>query len=401
MPPRQGLWTSRARAIAAGSQKKKGASVGLSVGLVARCLNTAHIRGMGRYVYELLEQSQTRSDLSWLLFGDDPRYPMTAPQAPRIQTDIFSFRGDRFEAWEQLGLPLRARQRRVDLLHCTEGTLPWWQPRPTVVTVHDTLMWEEREDGRFRHFYFERLMPQALRRCAAVITISESSRHDILARWPWLEPKLSVIPHGISADYFSDSLPALPDELQARLGDSPYIVYLGGPPPRKRFDWALQTFARSRHPGLKLVACGFGAAARSAALAQLPPQLQDRVLFAPFLSDAELRGLYGSSAAVLYPTLYEGFGFPAIEAQAAGVPVIFSPLGSLKELIGPLSLVVPAQDEQAWSAALDEALALSQGEARAERAAAARAWARRFEWSVSFDKHLAVYRRAAASGVSP
>ena len=366
----------------------------LKVGLVGRCLNTPHIRGMGKYVYEILQQSRACSDLSWVVFGDDLRYPLSVPTAAHIATDVFSFRGDRLFLWEQIGLPLRAGRHEVNLVHCTEGTLSLWQPRPTVVTVHDTLMWQEHAGGRIEAFYLDTLLPAALKRCAAVITISESSRSDILAKWPWLETRLHVIPQGISAEYFADERLPVPDILQLEIGDAPYVVYFGGPMERKRFSWALDVVAHCKHATMKLIACGFGVDARRAAEEALPEALRGRVIFAPFLSDSDLRALSGGARAVLYPTLYEGFGFPAVEAQALGVPVIFSALGSLSELIGPLALVVPPHDLDAWCAALSEALAM--GEARFEKALAARAWARRFSWAESFSKHLAVYRQAAS-----
>jgi glycosyltransferase involved in cell wall biosynthesis len=370
----------------------------LKVGLVACCLNTEHMRGMGKYVFELLRQSQQRADVHWHMFGHDSRFGMMKPDGPNITTDIFSFRGDRFQTWEQFGLPLRIRGLDLDLLHATEGALPLWQPKPTVVTVHDTLAWEERPDTLQARTYWDHVVPAALRKCAAVVTISECSRTDILKRWPWLEPKLTVIPHGIDQEYFlpADNTP-LPTALLQQLGGAPYAVYLGGAMKRKRADWAIEVIAASRQPELKLVMCGFGAAARDEATASLAPELRGRVLFAEFLSDPELRTLYRGARAVLYPTLYEGFGFPAVEAQAAGVPVIFSALGSLSELVGPLSFVVPPHDLQAWVAALDEAA--MDGERRAEQIRAASVWARKFAWSESFDKHLAVYqgvKRAAA-----
>lgn len=362
--------------------------------MVARCLNTEHIRGMGKYVYELLSHGARHPELAWRLFGDDPRYGMLAPPGVNASTEVFTFRGDRFRAWEQVGLPLRLGRRGVDVLHATEGALALWQPTPTVVTVHDTLAWEERPDTLGARTYWDHVVPAALKKCAAVITISESSRNDILARWPWLEPKLTVIPHGIDEEYFGAERGALPAALESRIGGAPYAVYLGGPMKRKRADWAIEVLAASGQPGLKLVMCGFGSAARRDAEAALPAALRERVLFAEFLSDAELRALYRGAQAVLYPTLYEGFGFPALEAQAAGVPVLFSPLGSLKELIGPLAMVVPPYERAAWVAALDETARL--GEQRAERARAAAAWVRRFAWSESFARHLDVYRQAGA-----
>ncbi len=370
----------------------------IKVGMVARCLNTEHIRGMGKYVFDLLQQSHPEHGLEWCLFGDDHRHGMVAPAGKALSNDIFAFKGDRFHLWEQLGLPLRAIKRDIDVLHCTEGTLSLWQPKPTVVTVHDTLAWEDHDDTPTATTYFETLLPAAMRKSAAVITISESSKADILSRWPWLEPKLSVIPHGIESAYFNPEGEEMSAELSAQIGSAPYLVYLGGPMARKRFSWALEVLARTEHVSLNLVACGFGAEARRIAIEQLPNSLKARVHFTNFLSDADLRALYRGAKAVLYPTLYEGFGFPAIEAQAAGVPVIFSALGSLKELIGPLALIVPPDDMDAWLAAVTDAMEM--GVHRSARAQAATQWAQKFSWQESFEKHLAVYRDAAQTGLS-
>jgi len=355
---------------------------------------------MGKFVYELLRQSKTHEDIAWTVFGDDPRHPMTVPEGRGIGTDVFTFRGDRFHFWEQLGLPRRAAGHAVDLLHCTEGTLPWWQPIPTVVTVHDTIMWDDHDGGHASSFYFDTLLPAALSKCAAVLTDSESSRKDILAKWPLLEKKLSVIPMGVAEEYFADEPAQLPASIRGAIGEAPYAVYFGGPIERKRFTWARDTVARSGHPELKLVACGFATDARRTAEKELTGELRDKVVFAPFLSEPEVRGLVRGAVAVLYPTLYEGFGFPAVEAQAAGVPVIFSALGSLAELVGPLAFVVEPNDMAAWVHAVHKALALK-GAARAERAAEARLWAQGFSWQRSFERHLAVYRSVAASRGAP
>ena len=361
--------------------------------MVARCLNTGHVRGMGRYVQELLRCGAQDDDLRWTLLGNDPRHPMHAPQAPTIGNDVFEFRGDRFELWEQVGLPQRARGHRIDVLHCTEGSLPWWQPVPTVVTVHDTLAWQERPDTRWNRLYWDQLLPAALQRCAAVITISESSRRDIVAKWPALEAKTTVIPHGIGEEYLRDAALVESSALQRSLGERPYLVYLGGPMRRKRFDWAVRVLQHAAMPDLQLVACGFAGGAVQSARASVPGELQSRVHFAPFLSNDELVALYRTATAVLYPTLYEGFGFPVIEAQACGAPIIFSPVSSLTELVGPSSLLVPTHDLPAWCDAVRTAAA--RAPQRAARLAAARAWAQGFSWQNSFVAHREVYVRAA------
>jgi glycosyltransferase involved in cell wall biosynthesis len=362
----------------------------LKIGLIAGSLNGEHVRGMGKYLLEMSACTQPADALSWVFFGDNASQPMRLPPKIDAKADVFEVKGHRFHLWEQLGMPLRQKRHRVDLLHYAENTLALWQPVPSVVTVHDTIPWETGEPS----FYWDKLLPAALHRCAHVITISESSRNDILKHWPRLESKLTVIPHGIDAAFFGDEEPSPPALLQELQG-KPYLLYLGGPMARKRFDWALEVLGRTPLPDLQLIAIGFGGKARAEAARQVPDPLRSRVHFAPFVDDAALRALYRQAQAVLYPTLYEGFGFPAVEAQASGVPVLMSALGSLKELIGPLAVVLPAHDVEAWVAAVLEACARPE-HARADLAQRAQSWAGRFAWSVSYEKHLSVYRQVIA-----
>ncbi|RVU49830.1 glycosyltransferase family 4 protein [Rubrivivax rivuli] len=369
----------------------------LRIGMVARTLNAPHLRGTGRYIQEVLRNSKAADGVHWTVFANNPALPLRVPADLAGETDVFGFRGDRFELWEQIGLPLHARRAGVQLLHCGENTVPLWQPMPTVVTIHDTVLWEEPRPTRLDYHYLHHVQGLAYRRCSAVITISESSRRDIARRWPFLADRLVVIPHGIADEFFQPATAPLPPALRAVLEDGqgrkPYLLYVGGPQPRKRFGWALDLLASADDSALHLVACGFGAAAAQAAV--VPSSLVGRVHFAPFVSDAELVALYQGARVALYPTLYEGFGFPAVEAQAAGTPVLFSPVSSLADLVGPLTWAVPAQDPAAWQVALRDALSL-QPTARAERVSAAQRWARSFAWRKTAQMHLDLYRRVLA-----
>lgn len=365
----------------------------LHVGMVARTLNVQHLRGTGRYVQELLRNTRASDDLHWTAFGHDPSQPFRMPTPFLGTTDVFDFKGDRFQLWEQLGLPLHARRAGVQLLHCAENTVPLWQPVPTVVTIHDTVLWEEKRPTRLEAHYLHDVQGMAYRRCAAVITISESSRRDIAARWPFLADRLTVIPHGIADEFFQPAAAPLPAALQAALGGAPYLLYLGGPQPRKRFGWALELLAKSGRTDLHLVACGFSAGTHQPL--QVPPGLEGRVHLAPYVTDLELVTLYRQARAAVYPTLYEGFGFPAVEAQAAGTPILFSPVSSLADLVGPMAWPVASDDFEAWGAALAEVLALPAA-ARAERAENAMRWARRFSWRQSVEGHLDVYSEVLA-----
>ena len=362
----------------------------LKIGLTATSLNCEHLRGMGKYLLEMTGRTRAEDSIDWVFFGQNKYETFHRPNGVPVSVDLFDLKGDRLHLWEQIGVPLRGRHHKVDVLHYTENSMSWWQPVPSVITIHDTIPWESGEPS----FYWDRLLPRALHRCAHVITISESSRQDILKHWPRLEPKLTVIPHGIDAAYFGDDEAKTPTMLKDLQG-KPYLLYLGGPMARKRFDWALEVLGRTPLADLQLIAIGFGGKARAEARRNVPEPMRSRVHFAPFVDDEALRALYRQAQAVLYPTLYEGFGFPAVEAQASGVPVLMSALGSLKELIGPLAVVLPAHDVEAWVAAVLEACARPTA-ARAELAQRARSWAERFAWSVSYEKHLSVYRQVIA-----
>lgn len=214
-----------------------------------------------------------------------------------------------------------------------------------------------------------------------------------MSLWPWLENKLHVIPHGISDVYLNtQSESKHPQGLEAvRMGS--YLLYVGGALERKRFPWATSILARMDSPDLRLLACGFCEAEREKARTLLEPSLRDRVIFLPFVEEVDMACLYRQAVAVLYPTLYEGFGFPALEAQAVGTPVLFSALGSLGELEGPAAVILPPHDLDAWVRTCRRLLA-QRGEARTPNEAALK-WARRYSWEVSAARHLELYVTAA------
>lgn len=361
----------------------------MRIALDARCLNRPHLRGMGKYVWNVLTHAPDDEPVAWTLFTDRPDLPCHVP--PSIQNSVESFdpRGYRFRSWEQFALPARAKRCRADVLHCTSTTMPWRQPVPSVVTIHDTVTWDDATEATGSWFW-TRLLPSAYRRSAAVITISESSRRAILRLWPELNEKLHVIPHGVESGYLDVQPAPLSNALESFGIRAPYLLYLGGAIPRKRVDWAIRVWKRVADARLQLVVCGVEPEAQAAILAKLPAELRERICFAPFVSEDDMPRLYQNAVAVLYPTLYEGFGLPALEAQATGAPVLFSAVGSLAELDGPAAVVLPTEDLDAWVGAVRSAV-----RERAEQPNPndqARAWARRFSWEESARRHFDVYR---------
>lgn len=367
----------------------------LQVAVDARCLNVTHLRGMGKALFELVKRTASTDAIEWHLLADRPDRPMQVPQLPGCNALVFSTRGYRVHSWEQWALPRRARQLRVDLLHAPATSLPWWQPVPTVVTIHDTIPWEGRDAAWPAGFYRDRLLPAAYHRAGAVMTDSDCSRRDILARWPQLQSKLHVVPLGVDERYLEAKWERRPLALNGVMNSGPYLLYLGGADPRKRVTWAIETWLSINSHDVSLVCCGLETTAHEHLRAAIPPERQHQFVAAPYISEADMPYLYMQATAVLYPTLYEGFGLPVIEAQAVGTPVLFSDVGSLSELKGPGAIVLPVDDMAAWVRAANGILGSHRAGIRPNPAA--RAWAQQFSWDAYTARTLAVYRAFVSS----
>lgn len=225
-----------------------------------------------------------------------------------------------------------------------------------------------------------------------MITVSDGSRRDIVRLWPELEHKLHVIPNGVGAAYLNAAPAPLSPTLQAVGVRRPYLLYVGGEVPRKRLDWAIQTLAGLKDARVSLVICGTERATRARILEKVNPALRSRLCFAPFLDELEMPALYMNAVAVLYPTKYEGFGLPALEAQAVGTPVLCSDVNGLSELKGPGAEVLPVDDLRAWIATAKKLV--SQRIEAPHPNEHARAWAARFSWDVCAARTCQVYEWA-------
>jgi glycosyltransferase involved in cell wall biosynthesis len=365
----------------------------IRIAVDARCLNRSHLRGMGKYLQKVVEYGARSGEVAWTLFADRPDLPFHAPEVGDLEVDVFDWKGYRFHSWEQAALPWHTSRCGASVLLCPATTLPWWQPVPTVVTLHDVLPWNEREAGRPYGFYLGRLLPLAYRKCAAVITVSECSRRDILALWPDFHEKLYVVPHGMADRYQQQSARTPNDPLRAIGIRRPYLLYVGGELPRKRLAWAIRILEALADARVNLVVCGLEEASHDRIRETIPHDIRPQVLLAPFISETDMPCLYRDAAAVLYPTLYEGFGLPALEAQAVGTPVLFSALGSLAELCGPGAIVLPPWDLGAWVDACTR-LVVRRGEDPSPDEASRR-WARQYSWDECAKRHLDIFRRVA------
>jgi len=369
------------------------ARTSLNVGVDARCLNARRPWGGGNYLTGIVSELARSGEVNWSFFSNRPDLPFHKP--PGVDDRpvyLFDCPGHRFQIWEQVALPAQARYHGVDVLHCPFSSLPLWQAVPTVVTLHDTIEWDD--DALPRGPYMDRLLPRAFGRCAAVVTPSNHSRDDILRRWPDLSAKLFVVPHGINQRFLDIAPEQLTPDLMALGVKEPYLVYFGGELARKRLGWTIEIFEAIQDSEALLVICGLPKERHANFTAKLRPETRERVRVLPYIPTDSMARLFQNAAAVIYPTLYEGFGFPALEAQAVGTPVIFSPVSSLRELAGPGARLLDPDDRGSWIE-LSSRLVAQYHKGRIPDINARR-WARRFSWEEAARRHFQVYEAAAA-----
>jgi alpha-1,3-rhamnosyl/mannosyltransferase len=346
--------------------------------------------GIGRYSHGLV-RALARIDgleiIQVIEVGDTP----PVEDAESIPTRKHAF-------YPTAGFELGSIVRRVapDLTHCLH--LPTLIParRPLVVTVHDltplalpSVMPSELRRAAYRFWAF-----RASGEADRLIADSNATKADILRRYPHAGGIVRVVT--LAADEFALVVPQpLPAEL---VGDgTPYVMSMGNTKPNKDLPTLLRTFAELSvaRPDMRLLLVGRDAPGYAASVLGDVPALA-RIAFTGYLEDGVLRSLYAGAAAFVFPSRYEGFGLPPLEAMISGTPVVCSDAASLPEVVGDAALTFTAGDHAA--AARQVARVLDDAGLRADLVAAGAARAATFTWDRTAAQTLAVYREVLETG---
>ncbi|HUF23525.1 MAG TPA: glycosyltransferase family 1 protein [Vicinamibacterales bacterium] len=264
---------------------------------------------------------------------------------------------------EQIRVPLALKRAGAQVFHAPHYVLPPFLPCPAVVTIHDCihLMFPEYLPNRLAYAYARTFMTIAARRSARVLTVSEASKRDILRFFHVPSSKVEVIYNALDPAF--DNPPEAEDVIRVRqryqLDDS-FLLYAGNIKPHKNVDRVIEAFARLKKRGferLKLVIIG-DEISKSPQLRRAVHrhQLHKHVRFLGFVPDATLAILYRLADVFVFPSLYEGFGLPPLEAMASGTPVVTSNVSSLPEVVGDAALLVDPHDAEAIAAATERIL---------------------------------------------
>ncbi len=336
-------------------------------------------RGIGSYILNLLRNLiEIDRENQYFLYTDIEDLEEIIPQQDNfklVKISLSKYLPDRvnpgqtksklFAVWEQILLPIQAYADRLDLLHCPGNTAPLYL-HPSielVLTIHDvmfalpsTILPKPKSlySSLFNQ-YCTWLLPKVIRRSNLTIAVSNYSKQDIIkytqtdpqkikAIYPGIDPRFKRIDDRVISDV----------RLKLALSER-FILAFGAPDPRKNTLTVLNAFLNfcQSNPDRSLVIAGVNDAYKTTLLQQIDSSpFKQRITILPFVDEADLVAIYNAADLVLYPSLYEGCGFPVLEAMACGTPIIASNVTSIPELAGDAAILIDPMDIDGITAVL-------------------------------------------------
>ncbi|PIT98185.1 MAG: glycosyltransferase family 1 protein [Candidatus Andersenbacteria bacterium CG10_big_fil_rev_8_21_14_0_10_54_11] len=353
------------------------------IGRYIRNLLSEYARLEHPYVFEVLVGSRTEEAAVHAL-GDN-----------RLTTRLVE---PSYYSWrEQVLFRRQLAGLSVDLVHFTHFNVPLFYSGPSVVTIHDVTRFyfpgQRVPQELLRQVFYEQVFAHAVRRARQVICVSETTCLALAALPLRISRQPVVIPEGVAERFFAAPA-AERQQVRARLGfDGPYVLSVGVWMGHKNLRRTLAAFTAVRRvrPDVRLVITGraqprYVNVPAKAAQLQIP---EEAIVYPGFISDELLPAMYAEAAVLLFPSLYEGFGLPALEALAAGIPVVAAQAGSLPEVLDGAAFLVNPEYEPGIARAVLQVLA-GDGDLEGLRAAG-RERARRFSWKECARRTLHVY----------
>ena len=358
--------------------------------------------GIGRYtrgLVQALSEVDHRNAYTLLTLG--------APMESAGWPPNFAFRTSRLSEprlsllWHRLQVPYPAERLTgpCDLFHSPDFTLPPLSRARGVVTVHDLsfLRVPECSVPALRQ-YLERVVPRSVARAHRVLADSTNTKEDLVALLGTPAEKVSVVPAGVESRFQPIADRDRLETVRARYNlPERFILSVGTLEPRKNHPTLVSAYAELRRRGLPqhLVIAGREGWMFEPTYARVKAEgIESDVLFLGYTEDADLPALYNLADLMAYPSIYEGFGIPPLEAMACGVPVVCSNASSLPETVADAALTVDPRDTAALADAMERAL--TDAACRTRMIAAGRRQAAQFTWIAAAERLVEAYADALA-----
>ncbi len=391
----------------------------MRIGIDARMIDNT---GIGRYLRNLLiHLAYLDNENEYVVFLNQENTAVVEQEnftvvRLKIHIPLYSLR-------EQYWLPLEIRKRNVDLMHYPNFDLPIFQSCPYIVTIHDLIyyLYPEQCPSKIAHYYARFMIRYATTHARMVLTDSEHSKHDLMSYFKLPADKIHVIYPAADklfrtrtlerrhpAGNWNAGIPAgIADRMSAtQCGQdarapiqkygihSPYIFYIGKHHPYKNIKALLSAYKQYAeiYENFQLV-IGGKRDERRQDLYTLVSEfgMEGRILFTDFVPETEIFELYRQAELFVFPSLYEGFGLPPLEAMACGVPVICSNAASLPEVVGDAAIQVNASDVNELADAIRTVL--TNTDLREELKLKGQRRALQFSWEHAARQLMQVYER--------
>ena len=360
-----------------------------------------HDYGIGTYIRNLvthLNRLDSTTEYILLCKPDDQTFASGLGENFRLVSQP----AEPYSISEQIRIPIQLKREAIDLFHAPHYTLPALTPCRSIVTIHDCihLRFPQYLPNRLAHGYARAALWTATHRSDRVLTVSEASKQDILTFFDIPADKITVIPNAIDDCFFVPP----PDKNIERIREryqlqAPFLLYVGNVHPHKNLERLLDAFYKVRslgHDDLTLLIIGDDIT-RYAKLRRAVHryQLHRYVRFLGFVPNETLRVLYHLARAFVFPSLYEGFGLPPLEAMASGTAVVTSNVSSLPEVTGDAAILVDPHSQDAIAGGICRVL--EDNVFREELVTKGQARAKQFSWDRSIQHTLEIYRETLLS----
>jgi len=351
---------------------------------------TRPLTGVGVYTARLVEAlARTARFDEVFIFAHKPLFGLS----DELPVNIVSRRSPNAHIFVQFILPRLLKEYDIDVLHGPNFYLPLISKTPSVVTVHDLSAQLFPEQHSHKHRLSQKLLRPSLKKADRIIAVSEATARDIEGFWSGVKNKVKIVYNGIDSDF----KPASDDKIskirkQYRLPEK-FVLFVGTLEPRKNVARLVEAYsdARDNLDGAKLVIAGGKGWLFDEIFTKVEKLgISDEVLFTGYIPREDLPALYSAAEVFCYPSLYEGFGFPPLEAAACGTPVLTSNRSSIPEIMNDAALLVNPESIEEISRGLvrlfrDDGLRKDLIERGQERASM-------FNWKKTALKTLAIYK---------